>query len=90
LLFREMLEMPIRIDNSAVSDRAWGDVDKATLARRLAENGHAGVIREAFAYVPDLENRSEWGGPHHELQGECEGTRRGYRHHPRIRCTEIN
>ena len=60
--------MPIRIDNSTVSDRAWGDVDKATLARRLAENGDAGVIREAFAYVPDLENRSEWGGPHHELQ----------------------
>ena len=29
--------MPIRIDNSTVSDRAWGDVDKATLARRLAE-----------------------------------------------------
>jgi len=62
--------MPIRIDNSTVSDRAWGDVDKATLARRLAENGDAGVIREAFAYVPDLENRSEWGGPHHELQGD--------------------
>jgi hypothetical protein len=30
--------MPIRIDNSTVSDRAWGDVDKATLARRLAED----------------------------------------------------
>lgn len=63
--------MPFRIDNSTVSDRAWGDLDKATLARRLAENGDASVIREAFAYVPDgsaslttgLENRSEWGGP---------------------------
>jgi len=61
--------MPIRIDNSTVSDRAWGDVDKAALARRLAENSDAAVIREAFAYVPDLENRSEWGGPHHELRG---------------------
>jgi hypothetical protein len=60
----------IRIDNSTISDRAWGDVDKAALARRLAENGDAAVIREAFAYVPDLENRSEWGGPHHELQGD--------------------
>ncbi len=25
--------MPIRIDNSTVSHRAWGDVDKAALAR---------------------------------------------------------
>ncbi len=62
--------MAIRIDNSTISDRAWGDVDKANLARRLAENGDAGVIREAFACVPDLENRSDWGGPHHELQGD--------------------
>jgi hypothetical protein len=29
--------MPIRIDNSTVSDRAWGEVDKAALARRLVE-----------------------------------------------------
>jgi hypothetical protein len=68
--------MAIRIDNSTISDRAWGDVDKDALARRLAkarEDGEAGAaeaIREAFAYVPDLENRSEWGGPHHELQGD--------------------
>ena len=53
--------MPIRIDNSTVSDRAWGDVDppagrragKAALARRLAEAGETEAIREAFAYVPD-------------------------------------
>jgi len=62
--------MPIRIDNSTVSDRVWGDVDKATLARRLQESGSEAAIREAFAYVPDLENRSEWGGPHYELQGD--------------------
>jgi hypothetical protein len=62
--------MAIRIDNSTVSDRAWGDVDKAALARRLQESGSEAAIREAFAYVPDLENRSEWGGPHHELQGD--------------------
>jgi len=62
--------MAIRIDNSTVSDRAWGDVDKAALARRLQESASEAAIREAFAYVPDLENRSEWGGPHHELQGD--------------------
>jgi hypothetical protein len=70
--------MAIRIDNSTVSDRAWGDVDKAALARRLQESGSEATIREAFAYVPDgsaslttgLENRSEWGGAHHELQGD--------------------
>jgi hypothetical protein len=45
-------------------------VDKAALARRLQESGSEAAIREAFAYVPDLENRSEWGGPHHELQGD--------------------
>jgi hypothetical protein len=69
--------MPIRIDNSTISDRPWGDVDKAALAWRLQESGGEAAIREAFAYVPDgsaslttgLENRSEWGGPHHELQG---------------------
>ena len=41
--------MPIRVDNSTVSDRAWGDVDKAALARRLAENGDGAVIRQACA-----------------------------------------
>lgn len=75
---RGAMATPIRIDNSTVSDRAWGEVDKAALARRLAENGDASAIREALAYVPDgstplttgLENRSEWGRPHHELQGD--------------------
>lgn len=68
--------MAIKIDNSEISDRAWGDVDKTALARRLAEareEGEAGAteaIREAFAYAPDLDNRSEWGGPHHELRGD--------------------
>jgi len=67
---RRGAEMAIRIDNSTVSDRAWGDVDKAALARRLQEAESEAAIREAFAYVSDLENRSEWGGPHHQLQGD--------------------
>lgn len=62
--------MAIKIENSTVSNRAWGDVDKAALAQRLAEEGDAAAIREAFAYVPSLENRSQWGGPHHELRGD--------------------
>jgi hypothetical protein len=61
--------MAIHIDNSTVSDSSWGEVDRAALARRLPEAGEAKAIREAFTYVPDLENRSEWGGPHHELPG---------------------
>jgi len=77
--------MPIRIDNStaarspeatavaaaglAISDRAWGDVDKAALARRLQESGSEAAIREAYLYVPNLENQREWGGPHHDRQG---------------------
>jgi len=60
--------MAIKIDNATISDRAWSDVDKDALARRLQESGSEAAIREAFAYVPDLENRSEWSGPHHELQ----------------------
>ncbi len=60
--------MAIHIDNAEISDRAWGEVDKTTLTRRLAENGDEAVIREAFAYVPDLQNPSSWGGPHHEVR----------------------
>jgi hypothetical protein len=59
----------IKVDNTEISDRSWGDVDKAALGRRLQEAGDERAIRECFAYVPDLENRSEWGGPHHELRG---------------------
>lgn len=62
--------MAIEVDNSTFSDKAWGDVDKAALGRRLQEAGQASAIREAFAYVPDLEKRSDWGGPHHELKGD--------------------
>lgn len=62
--------MAIRIDNKTVSDRPWGQVDKAALARRLEKARDARAIREAFAYVPDIENRSTWGGPHHELRGD--------------------
>ncbi len=62
--------MAIEVDNTTISDRPWGDVDKDALARRLQQAGDERAIREAFAYVPNLENRSEWGGPHHELQGD--------------------
>ena len=58
----------IKVDNTEISDRAWGDVDKVALGRRLQEAGDERAIRECFVYVPDLENRSEWGGPHHELR----------------------
>ncbi len=38
--------MAIRIDNETISDRPWGEVDKAALARRMAEAGEAEAIRE--------------------------------------------
>ncbi|NIM05957.1 MAG: hypothetical protein GTN65_10175, partial [Armatimonadetes bacterium] len=60
----------IKIDNSTISNRPWGDVDKVALARRLQEAGDSAAIRECFAHVPDLQNRSKWGGEHHELVGD--------------------
>ncbi len=60
----------IRIDNSIISDRDWEEVDKSELGRLLEESGDEMAIREAFAYVPDLEKRSTWGGPHHELRDD--------------------
>jgi hypothetical protein len=62
--------MAIKIENATISDRDWSDVDKAALAARLQDAGQESAIREAFAWVPDLEKRSEWGGPHHELKGD--------------------
>jgi len=62
--------MAIKIENGTISGKAWSDVDKEALGKRLQDEGSEGAIREAFAYVPDLEKRSEWGGPHHELKGD--------------------
>jgi hypothetical protein len=63
-------DMAIKIDNSQISDRDWEDVDKTELANKLEDSGDEEAIREAFAYVPDLEDHSKWGGPHHELRGD--------------------
>lgn len=75
-----------RINKSKISGRAWGDVDKSALGRRLAEMYAAGrvtraQIREVYAYTPDeafgrdandkpVFERSKAWGPHHELQGD--------------------
>lgn len=78
--------MAIRINNSRVSETAWGDVDKGELGRRLAEayaegEASAAVLREAYAFVPaeafgrDGEGKpsfafSKGWGPHHVLDGD--------------------
>jgi hypothetical protein len=60
----------IKIDNQTFVSGGYGPGERADLGEKLAEAGDAAAIREAFLYVPDLENRSEWGGPHHELRGD--------------------
>jgi len=55
------------IKNSSISERPWGDVNKTALKQKLAEMGNASYIKEAFLVVRDLEKRSEWKFPHHEL-----------------------
>ena len=62
--------MAIKIHNYDISDTPWEEVDKTALANALEDSGDEDAIREAFAYVPDLEKHREWGGPHHELQGD--------------------
>jgi hypothetical protein len=60
----------ITIDNSTFVSGAYGPGERAALGEKLAEAGDEKAIREAFLYVPDLEKRSTWGGPHHELRGD--------------------
>ncbi len=62
--------MAIKIHNHEISDTPWEEVDKTALANALEDSGDEDAIREAFAYVPDLQKHSEWGGPHHELHGD--------------------
>ena len=59
----------IKIDNATISDDPYPPEKRSALARKLSDAGDAVAIREAYLYVPNLENSSEWGGPHHELKG---------------------
>ena len=63
---KELL-MEKAIKNSTISERAWSDVDKTALGQKLAELGNASYIREAYLVVRDIEKRSTWKFPHHEL-----------------------
>lgn len=78
----------IKIDNSKISEKAWGDVDKTKLGNALAEAYETGdankvVIKEAYAYVPDdafdddkfLHSKAKL--PHHELIGNTLVLNRG-------------
>ncbi len=60
----------IKIDNATISDDPYPPEKRTALGQKLADAGDERAIREAYLYVPDLEKRSEWGGPHHELKGD--------------------
>jgi len=63
------------IDEEAVSNTAWGDVDKTALKNKLAtdqENGVPNVgraIREVYAIVGSVNDKNTWKYPHHILRG---------------------
>ena len=65
----------MKINNSKVSDKPWGEVDKTKLRNDLAESGSKAAIRECYLLVPDdsLEpemKMSEWSLPHHNIEGD--------------------
>lgn len=74
--------MALRINNSRVSTRPWGDVDKTWLRNRLVkaleegEEGAREAIREVYAVIRSddiTEAPSEnWWGPHHEVTRDGE------------------
>ena len=57
------------IKNSEISTKAWSDVDKTKLGQDLADLGKTSYIKEAYLVVGDVEKRSTWKFPHHELKG---------------------
>ncbi len=69
--------MVIKIDNSTVSDKSWGDVDKSAIWARLkkaiadGEPGAAQAVKEVYAAVKAQNNadltESDLFGPHHEI-----------------------
>jgi hypothetical protein len=70
--------MPFKIDNSKVSNRAWGEVDKSSIWQKLkagldeGAGGVADAIKEMYAVIKapvdaDLREADCW-GPHHEIQ----------------------
>ena len=56
------------IKNNKVSMTKWSDVDKTKLKDEVKQKG-AAYIKEAFLVVPDVELKSTWKFPHHEMQG---------------------
>jgi hypothetical protein len=58
------------IKNKEVSDMKWVDVDKDTLQKDLSENFKdiPEAISEAYLIIGDMENKSTWKFPHHELK----------------------
>ena len=72
--------MALKINKSKVSSKAWGEVDKSRIWRRLKDGlqeGEEGVkeaVREVYAVVKseineDLTQADCW-GPHHEIIGD--------------------
>jgi len=56
------------IKNDVVSTKPWSEIDKTELRNKVAEKGPR-YIKETYLVVPDIELKSTWKFPHHELQG---------------------
>jgi HK97 family phage prohead protease len=67
---KEKIYTSKRISNDKVSEKPWSEVNKTELKQKLDEKGDASYIREAFLVVRDVEKRSTWKFPHHQLEGE--------------------
>ncbi len=57
------------IKNSVISEKPWSEVDKIALGQKLAEMGKESYIKECYLVIGDIEKRSTWKFPHHELDG---------------------
>ena len=60
----------MKINNSKISDHAWGDVDKTKLANDLKDNGSIAILNEAYLYIGDKDKVSTYKFPHHNVEDD--------------------
>jgi len=57
-----------KIRNKEISESKWSEVDKSIAAQEILDINLPEVIKEAFLVVGDLEKKSSWKFPHHEIK----------------------